>query len=283
MKGCKTGILMKKYGAVEAVSLKGGFTNATYLLKGTDPLLVAKAAGHSNRDILNERHVLRFLHNTRIAPKMADLVTINKTKWLISTFHEGTNGQSLLDAGDLQPAEDLFKGMGELLAQHIHSHRFDGHRRNLRLGNVNPLQADLDFVPRDLLTKSEAILNKINTHPGEWVLTHGDFGSHNILVGDKSQLIVIDWEWAEWFHPLVDLAWTCWNTRMHYPDLAERLNQTFLEAYQSKKSISLTPELLKAYSLYKLRNILLKMKNADHATQEKWIHRLEWTLTHEIL
>lgn len=283
MKDCKAENLIKKYDAVEAVCLKGGFTNTAYLLKGTDPLLVAKAAGHSNRDILNEMHVLRFLQNTPIAPSMVDLVTVKKTNWLISTFHHGTNGQSLLDAGDLQPAETLYKDMGRLLAHHINAHRFDGNRRNLRLGHVNPLQADLDFVPGDLLTETAFILKKINTHPGEWVLTHGDFGSHNILVSENGRLTVIDWEWAEWFDPLVDLAWTCWNTKLHYPDLADRLNQAFLEAYQSVKSISLTPELLKAYSLYKLRNILLKMNNADQATQEKWRHRLEWTLTHEIL
>lgn len=276
-------LLIKKYGDIRPLRLTGGFTNSTYLLQGTAPPLVAKIANLSNQDIENERQALFFLKDSAITPKIVELISEEGTQIVISLFMRGQNGQSVLDTGDVHRSERLFRKMGLCLADDIHSHHYDGTRHNLRLGHLNRLPFPIDFVPEDLLMKCATILERLEPQTDEWVLTHGDFGSHNVLVENDSPLTVIDWEWAEWFHPVVDLAWVCWNTKLHYPEIADRLNRAFLEAYQSRKAIPVTPQTIKAYALYKLRNILMRMEYADQDTQEKWIHRLEWTLNSELI
>ena len=114
------------------------------------------------------------------------------------------------------------------------------------------------------------------------MLTHGDYGSHNILFAEHDNITVIDWEWVEWFHPLVDIAWTCWNTKLHYPNVADRLNQTFISAYQTIRPITCTNDEIKTYSLYKLWSILKKVQNSGEETREKWVSRLEWTLNPDL-
>ncbi|MDQ0192538.1 hypothetical protein J2T20_000877 [Paenibacillus wynnii] len=45
-------------------------------------------------------------------------------------------------------------------------------------------------------------------------------------------LNVLDWEWAEWAewgHPLNDVGWVVWFTKLHYPQLAPVLNNAFVE------------------------------------------------------
>ncbi|MFC4620005.1 aminoglycoside phosphotransferase family protein [Camelliibacillus cellulosilyticus] len=269
--------LKDKYGNFELVRLTGGFTNAAYLLKGTDPPFVAKVAKLASQDIENECHSLRFLANQTITPKLIDRYIFEKTQVVIMTFEPGANGQSILDTNDLARAEKVFTNMGLCLAEKIHSFRFDGQTHEIREGNLPFLSFDLDFVPFELRVESRTLLNKLEVKRDEWVLTHGDFGSHNVLFADGEPLTVIDWEWTEWFHPLVDIAWACWNTQLHYPKMADRLNHALIESYQSRRPFVLDPETLKALVLYKLWNILMKVRDADGETKQKWVNRLQWT------
>lgn len=283
MKPSLAALLTKKYGPVEPIRLTGGFTNATYLLHGTNPALVAKVANLSNLDIENESRALLFLKDSTHTPRIVDMVSEKGSRIVITQFLEGENGQAVLDTGDVHRSENLFKEMGRCLADGVHARLYEGNRQNLRLGNLYGSSDSLDFAPRALLMGCHEVLDRLDAPLEEWVLTHGDFGAHNVLVKSGRPLTVIDWEWAEWFHPLVDLAWVCWNTKLHYPAIADRLNHAFLQSYQSRKPINFEADTLKAFALYKLRNILFRMQNADRQTQEKWIHRLEWTLNSEIL
>jgi aminoglycoside phosphotransferase (APT) family kinase protein len=192
------------------------------------------------------------------------------------------NGQEILDTRDLKRSHDLFRHMGELLSTQIHSYSHTGDHGGLRSADFKALRFDVDYVPKVFVEESQALLEQIDAPVHEWTLTHGDFGSHNILA-DGRKLTVIDWEWAEWGHPLVDIAWACWNTKLHYPKIADGLNHTFIRAYQARRPISCTSEHIKAYSLYKLWTILQKVKHADRQTQMKWVNRLEWTLHTDIL
>lgn len=274
--------LMKKYSAAELVRLTGGFTNAVYLLKGIEPPLVAKVAQWSNRDLQNEANSLLFLKNTPFTPKLIDIFSENQVQIIVYTFVKGMNGQAVLDTGDLKRSTDLFRDMGKLLSTHIHSYSYTGDHGGLRSADFKTLRFDLDYVPKVLIEKSQVLLRKIEAPVHEWTLTHGDYGAHNILA-NGGNLTVIDWEWAEWSHPFVDIAWTCWNTKLHYPKIADGLNRTFIQAYQTHRPISRTSEQIQVYSLYKLWTILQKIQHADRETQMKWINRLEWTLHTDIL
>jgi aminoglycoside phosphotransferase (APT) family kinase protein len=271
--------LTERYGRMRR--LTGGFTNAAYLLQDTTPNLVAKVAALSNQDLLNEKNVLGFLGENTFAPQYVDTFSVDSAFILVTTFKEGDNGQGILDTGDMKRATNLFYKMGICLARNIHSMPFEGETASLRMGK--PVSTRLDFVPKDLQAQSEAYLKQINWDPSTWVLTHGDYGSHNILFGDNDQFTVIDWEWTEWFHPLVDIAWACWNTKLHYPDIADTLNQTLMNAYQSVTPLDCTDDDIKIYVLYKIWNILNRVQNADKDTQEKWISRLKWTFTTKII
>ena len=273
--------LRKRFRASEWERLMGGFTNDVYLLKGTKPLLVAKVAQWSSQDMENEVKVLKFLETTSYTPKVIDLFSINNKQIIVFTYAEGMNGQAILDTGDHKRSINLFRGMGVRLAD-IHSHSYSGNPSGLRFADFEMLLYDLSFVPKELVKKSERLLQHLDRNKREWTLTHGDFGSHNILT-DEECLTVIDWEWAEWGHPLIDLAWTCWNTKLHYTAIADELNQIFLNAYKAQREVVYSPELIKTYSLYKLWMILYRVQHADEETQQKWINRLEWTFENEII
>lgn len=272
-------ILKEKYGAYRAVRMTGGFTNATYWLKGDTSNLVAKVANLSNRDIENEKFVLYFLKDKAFTPQMFDSFMSGDSQVIVTHYMSGRNGQAILDAGDIRLARKLFSKMGRCLAQQIHSCSFDGNRHKLRIGQSGPFQFDNFYLSETLREKCNSLVSESSFREQDWVLTHGDFGAHNLLIEDESeQLTVIDWEWAEWFHPLVDLAWTCWNTKLHYPHLADQLLADFLKAYLSVKPILFTEEELMVFVLYKLHTILTRMELANKETQKKWTHRLEWTL-----
>jgi len=269
-----------KYGSVDP--LTGGFTNMTYLIKSRKPL-VAKIAAFSNEDLLNEKTALHHLKETALVPEFVDILTEETPFILITSFEEGMNGQAILDAGNMERANSLFYKMGERLARDIHFYHFKDHKTPLRQGGWT-FFPKIPFVSQDLINKSRPYMDVINDNPAEWVLTHGDYGAHNILFHSGDQLKVIDWEWSEWFHPLVDIAWTCWNTKLHYADIADPLNQTFIRAYKSVNPLpSITDEEIKAYALYKIWNILKRIPYDDKATIEKWSTRMQWTFSAKII
>ena len=270
-------ILTKKYGRMRPLS--GGFTHVAYRLEGPSPL-VAKVASRSKHDIDNEVKAITFLQEAAYAPKPVDSLSADGFSAIVTTYIEGVNGQAVLDTGDIERSEALFRRMGVRLAKDIHARRYDGDARGLRIARPDAYPFYAPFLPEWAVAASRSFLARIDDTPRkDWVFTHGDFGAHNVLDQNDGGPPVIDWEWAEWFHPLADVAWACWNTKLHYPQIAEHLNRTFLAAYQSVRPINATPDLIKAYSLYKIWTILDKIRDAEADVQEKWVKRLIWTLT----
>ncbi|MDN4592649.1 phosphotransferase family protein [Polycladomyces subterraneus] len=277
--------LMKRYGALKITPLKGGYTNSTVLMDGTEPLLVAKIARRDNQDTLNEIGCLGLLKGENIIPSLYETFDLFDFRIMIMDYREGINGQFILDDHKWNEAIELYKLLGISLASHIHAiaYRADGCGiiRKSSLGSLREMVFDLDFVPLSLKTSSDEILSIIKESESEWVLTHGDYGPHNILISQGKQLSVLDWEWAEWAHPLNDLAWVYWFTNYHYPDEADLLFESFINGYVLHKRISYEPNLIKAYCIDKILNILLRVKNAAKDVQDEWIRRLDWTLNKE--
>jgi predicted Ser/Thr protein kinase len=66
--------LKVKYGEFKPVRLTGGYTNATFLLNGTNLPLVVKVANSFNKDIKNEINCLKITQNTGVVPKFYDFM-----------------------------------------------------------------------------------------------------------------------------------------------------------------------------------------------------------------
>ncbi|MEH7440024.1 aminoglycoside phosphotransferase family protein [Neobacillus drentensis] len=275
--------LREYYGDFTLVRLTGGYTNETFLLKGIQSSLVVKVANTNNKHIENEISSLKIMQETEVVPRVYDLIETNHLKLVVMEYRQGLHGQSIIEKHDFETAKTLYKSLGETLANSIHINIFPNTSKGIRESTVNVMNLNLDFVPEILISKSRDILQNINESKKDWVLTHGDYGVHNVLFSAESGLTVLDWEWSEWAHPLTDIIWVCWFTKLHYPEQADLLNQLFLEEYKKFNQVKLSPEKVKAYSLYKVWKVLHKVEQAPQAVQEEWIRRLKWTIDTELI
>ena len=261
------------------VQLDGGYTNKTFLLEGTSPLLVAKATGLLYPDTLNEINALRFLEKSRITPIIHDVLEIADMKIVVMEYRAGINGQSILDGGNVDRMKIVYRQLGQFLATRIHLNRLNASDHGVRKSNFEQMKLSLEaeFIPESLIRQSRIVLSSVDDHERNWVLTHGDYGPHNILT-DDNHFSVLDWEWAEWGNPLNDVAWVCWFTKLHYSEIAPVLNRTFIEAYTSHNPIPITPNQLKASSVYKTWNVINRIHHAAPEVKKEWLRRLAWTL-----
>ncbi|RUL50349.1 aminoglycoside phosphotransferase family protein [Lysinibacillus antri] len=270
------------YGDFSPIRLAGGYTNATFLLDGTQPLLVAKVSNVYSQDIDNEVNCLKLIHETGIAPKFYQLFKINENQINVMEYRNGENGQSILDSNNAENAKELYISLGENLAKNIHSKKYNSSSNGIKECDLHDIKMNLDFVPTELINKSKLILRKVNDSKQNWVLTHGDFGVHNVLYTEDNVLTVLDWEWSEWANPLNDVGWVCWFTKLHYPEQANSLNSLFIEQYKANSPILLSSESLKGYCVYKVWKILHKIKKAPLEVKQEWVRRLEWTIETDI-
>ncbi|MCZ8536063.1 aminoglycoside phosphotransferase family protein [Paenisporosarcina quisquiliarum] len=274
--------LIAKYGDFTPIRLAGGYTNETFLLVGIHPPVVAKVINSVNDEIENEINCLKLTQETGITPKIYDVMKIDDIQIIVMEYRKGINGQTILDSEDLNIKKELYEILGQTLAKSIHSKKYQYVSSGIKECNFNELNYNLDFVPDVLINNSKFLLKNIQDCQDEWVLTHGDYGVHNILYTDTHTLTVLDWEWSEWANPLTDIGWVCWFTKLHYPQYAESLNQLFINEYKKYSSVAVTPELLKAYCVYKVWKILHRIKSGSHEIQEEWVRRLKWTMEEEI-
>jgi aminoglycoside phosphotransferase (APT) family kinase protein len=274
--------LTAKYGNFELERLTGGYTNETFLLTSeSQPPLVIKLANTFNKDIENEINCLKLTQATGVTPKIYDVIKTDDFQIIVMEYRDGRNGQSILDNNELERAKELFQSLGESLAKNIHSIKCKKDA-GIRLCNLAELNLYLDFVPESLIRNSKEILQQINDSKEDWVLTHGDYGVHNVLYTESNTLTILDWEWAEWANPLTDISWVCWFTGFHYPEYAEVLNPLFLEEYKKHNPIHITSQSLKAYNVFKVWKILHKVEKAPREVQEEWVRRLKWTVETDI-
>jgi len=271
--------LLKRLFNATPIPLSVGYTNETFLLEGTEPKMVAKVVNSFNEDIHNEIHSLKILDGTGISPKILDVVETDAIQIILMDYREGLNGQSLLDNKEIERTKELYKYMGDTLAKVIHSRKYNNDPKGVRECDLQKLDLKLDFVPDDLIQQSKEILFSIDDQKSNWVLTHGDFGIHNVLFPENNKITVLDWEWAEWANPLTDIGWVCWFTRLHYPEYADELLPLFMETYNITH---FSPEEMKAYCVYKVWKVLYRVQKAPLEAQKEWVRRLKWTLETEL-
>lgn len=264
--------------------LTGGYTNFTYLMAGTEPPLVAKVTNLSNEDTDNEIGAMKLLQGGCNTPAVHEVSELYGMRIILMDCMQGVNAQSILDAGDWRRAEQIYRSMGILLASQIHSRPYIQQGQGVRLSNrsgLNPMIRKLEFVPDHLAGHSIQILSAEEAREQPWVLTHGDYGVHNLLCEADDSLHVLDWEWAEWGNPLNDVAWVSWFTKLHYPGQAGMLNAAFIRGYLSVNPVLFSPLQLKAASIYKVCNVLRRLQIAPKEVQLEWVRRLEWTLSED--
>ena len=133
--------------------------------------------------------------------------------------------------------------------------------------------ADL-ALPGDLRASLRAALEHPAWRPGACQLAHGDAGLHNLLWGDGYALV--DWEWAGWDEPLLDLAWVWWTLRWRQAPTEYWVG--FLAAYRAARPIEQpAPDALAALALGQIAGILVRVREQPAAYAE-WVRRAGWTL-----
>ncbi len=275
--------LKDKYGEFNPTRLVGGYTNDTYLLNGTCPRLVAKVGALSNLDLKNEVYSLEISKGTSVVPKLYEHINEDGVQILIMEHCEGINGQSILDHNDLKTTKILYRVLGKTLSNSVHSLKFKPNLKLINQCKIKDINLDLDFVPEILIQRTQKILNNVDDKENDWVLTHGDYGIHNVLFTKGNSITILDWEWAEWANPLIDVGWVCWFTKLHYPHHSDILNSIFINEYKIHSSVELSSDKLKAYCLYKVWKVLNKVTQAPEDVRQEWVRRLRWTIDTDLI
>ncbi|GIO97129.1 hypothetical protein J14TS5_22150 [Paenibacillus lautus] len=269
-------ILLRKFQNIKLTELTGGYTNYTLLLERSNPLVIAKIFNKNNSDAKSEMNTLTLLNNSGVSPRIHDYFEDDTSSYIIMDYIHGINGQRFLDQGDMDKAREIYKLLGVRLSNEIHSiKQKNSHSELPIIVLVNGGIDSLDFVPSDVKDRVKHILD-IHVKE-EKTIIHGDYGPHNTIVSDDS-MVVIDWEWGGWGHPLQDIAWVLWFVHLHYPDFSKELSEIFLNAYCLHSTIQITEEAVKAFALSRVINILNRIKNANTNVKNEWLRRLEWTM-----
>ena len=271
--------LQNKFKNVEFISLEGGYNHKTISLRGTEPPVVAKIFEKNSIEAKTENNVLLHLNNSNISPKIYDTFEDNNNIYIIMEYIKGINGQKFLDNGNIIKSKEIYKQLGMILSQKIHSVKHIGEHSNIpfiELKNIN--LNNFEFLTKEIKQKINHFL-KTETND-EITLVHGDYGSHNTIVSDEF-MVIIDWEWAGWGKPEFDIAWVLWFLHLHYPNYCNELSKIFIDEYLLHKNIEINKNVIKKYSLYKVINILSKAIKMDEKIETEWIRRLEWTLDYD--
>ncbi|MEK5237281.1 hypothetical protein NST99_16470 [Paenibacillus sp. FSL L8-0470] len=72
-----------RFGKVNLIRLTGGYTNLTFLIEGTNPLLVA-----------NEVNCLNFLQGSGVIPIIHDVLDISNMRIVLMDYKNGIHGHS---------------------------------------------------------------------------------------------------------------------------------------------------------------------------------------------
>lgn len=117
-------------------------------------------------------------------------------------------------------------------------------------------------------------------------LLHGDFGGANILVGEQTlqPTGLIDWEWALWGDPELDLTkllWTHETGRRSFVWHTEAQQEAFFAGYGQRRALSTAfPVRYRLYSLWLALSYLnVAVQRNASAQQETMLHFLRCTLT----
>ncbi len=257
--------LKNKYNNSVILPVTGGGTNELYIVSRNGETKLVKIAGICSEDILNEYNALQLLSEKNETPKVYDLFYIGNRAGIEMEFIKGKNMLDILLG--LNEKENIylnFKRLGEILSR-LHSRLHSRHLRNVNIvKKAAVFDADsfweIDYVPRELLNEAVSVLKSVKLNDNELILTHGDFGYHNMLITEDGMIKVIDWEFAELNHPLNDIASVFFWTHLHFKEDAEERCKHFINAYTENMPIR-NDELLMPFCVYKVLFIMRRTLN----------------------
>jgi aminoglycoside phosphotransferase (APT) family kinase protein len=258
----------------------GGFSNLTVIASIGVQRCVIKAATTALKraDVRREGALLQLLPADQLPiPRLLALVddqewTIAVTGWLA-----GEHGLAVLERAPDQ-LEALYYALGKLLAN-IHSMPVSAPTLAPQL--EDRMDDALAHLPAlELESDLRAALREGLEHP-IWRtqpqgLAHGDAGLHNLLWDDRITTL-LDWEWAGWGTPLLDLAWLYWT--IQWRRLPPTLWHSLLTGYNAGPALArgATPDEMRALVLGQIASILVRAQGQPSAWEE-WQRRLRWTI-----
>jgi aminoglycoside phosphotransferase (APT) family kinase protein len=261
----------------------GGFSHQSAYATIGGERCVAKAAhiAHRRAALRREARILQILaHSGMPAPRLLALAEDNDWTIEVQGFVAGTHGLRLLveRPADLQ---QVYEQLGRLLAA-LHCAGLAAPGPELRSDTASATMAALPGLALDAGLRQElaASLAHPAWRPTAPCLAHGDPGLHNLL-WDGHIRALLDWEWAGWGQPLLDLAWVYWTIR--WRGLPDQLWHAFLRAYGPGPALAgaSMPGALRALVLGQIASILARSKDAPAAWDE-WLRRAHWTLALDI-
>ncbi|WP_186331585.1 phosphotransferase family protein [Paenibacillus xylanexedens] len=269
-------ILLKRFPNVKIVELTGGYTNMTLLIEGIDMKRIAKIYHVKNTDAKTEISALALLSHSGVTPRVYDFFEQDEWLFVMMDYVPGVNAQMILDQDGLDQGRRIYGQLGKYLAREVHCIKRDNKDTELPVIMKSAVAEDgLEFIPNGIKSMANEILS--TPDHGEQTLIHGDYGPHNVMLGNDT-LFILDWEWAGWGNPLFDVSWVVWFVHLHYPDMAKELSGAFLSTYTEHTNIQITHDLIRTYATSKVLQIMNRIKNAHPDVQKEWLRRLEWTL-----
>jgi aminoglycoside phosphotransferase (APT) family kinase protein len=274
-------LLASRYGAPpgELAPTFGGFSHHSALATIEGRRCVVKAAGATPKraDLRHEARVLELLCGSGL-PAPAPLALIEDAGWTVELleFVPGANGLHML-ASEPAALDLIYGALGYTLAA-VHGAALAPPAQDLLLAErARRLHAALAELPieEDLRAALAAGLEQPAWRSPNVRLVHGDAGIHNLL-WDGRITALLDWEWAGWGDPLVDLAWVWWT--MRWRDLPGRLWPVFLAGYAAERpALVAEPAMLRALALGQISGILVRAHGQAGGWAE-WLRRARWTL-----
>jgi aminoglycoside phosphotransferase (APT) family kinase protein len=261
----------------------GGFSHqSAYVTIGGERCVVKAASIAQRRAALRrEARILQLLCGSGLpVPTLLALAEDNNWTVEVQGFVAGAHGLQVL-AESPADLEQVYDALGRSLAA-LHSAPLTAPDPELRLDRASVALETLPDLALDTAIRAElaASLAHPAWHPAAPWLVHGDAGLHNLL-WDWRIAALLDWEWAGWGQPLLDLAWVYWT--MRWRSLPGHLWHAFLRAYGPGPALAATniPGALRALALGQVAGILARSKDEPTAWAE-WLRRTHWTLALDI-
>lgn len=257
----------------------GGYSNLTVkLMVGKRPL-IAKIAQTSLKqaDVRREAALLELLRGSMLpTPALVRVLEDVDVTVELLDYIDGTNGLHYFGAQSPGTVSAIFAAVGQVLAK-VHQHTSPDDRTGLELApryaQTLGMLPMLDLDP-SLLVALTTSLEDAAWHPPELRLVHGDPGLHNVLWNGELTAL-LDWEWAGWGNPLLDVAWIYWITRLR--NLPPEPWAAFCAAYGPWPSVGIdpTPQALHCLVLGHIAFILVRARQLP--TWDEWLRRAAWT------
>jgi aminoglycoside phosphotransferase (APT) family kinase protein len=266
---------------VPAPTLGAGARDAAEAADAVRVVVKAASSADKRADVRREARVLPLLTDTGL-PVPAIRAHAELEDWTVSVIDvvDGEPGLSLVqtrETGDLAAHGAL---LGRLL-------------RQVHLATPTPVtDPTLDLAVRaDELAEAlgraglpDAVRSELLdalAHPmirRGVALVHGDFGFHNTLwqttTDGKVRLSgLVDWEWAGWGNPLVDLSWLWWTLRFRLAPAVAL--ESAIDGYTRQAVVALgwQPDAVLALVRAQMAQIVVRTP-VGSPPREEWLRRI---------